>query len=97
MNRNPPQILDDSDDDFDPKTEDIHQYGEIIGLDPQTEGDLLWIAKEGILAKLQVQAAVISSILPESDTVVRTGTVERKLKSFSRGYSVYKLHRWIVL
>ena len=54
MNRNPPQILDESDDDFDPKTEDIHQYGEIIGLDPKTEGDLLWIAKEGILAKLQV-------------------------------------------
>lgn len=48
-----PQILDDSDDDFDPKTEDIHQYCEIIGLDPERDSELLWIAKEGILAKLQ--------------------------------------------
>ena len=48
-----PQILDDSDDDFDPKTEDINQYCSIIGLDPVKEPDLLWIAKEGILAKLE--------------------------------------------
>ena len=48
-----PQILDDSDDDFDPKTEDINQYCSIIGLDPIKEPDLLWIAKEGILAKLE--------------------------------------------
>ena len=63
-----PQILDDSDEDFDPKTEDIHQYCKIIGLDPDKEPDLLWIAKgknnstilssdlfysEGILAKLE--------------------------------------------
>lgn len=34
MNGYAPQILEDSDDDFDPKTEDIHQYCEIIGLDP---------------------------------------------------------------
>ena len=40
-----PQILDDSDEDFDPKTEDIHQYCKIIGLDPDKEPDLLWIAK----------------------------------------------------
>ena len=53
MRYHEPQILDDSDDDFDPKTEDINQYCSIIGLDPAKEPELLWIAKEGILAKLE--------------------------------------------
>ena len=44
-----PQILDDSDEDFDPKTEDINQYCKIIGLDPEKEPDLLWIAKGTII------------------------------------------------
>ncbi|CAG5087313.1 Oidioi.mRNA.OKI2018_I69.PAR.g11515.t2.cds [Oikopleura dioica] len=47
-----PQILEEQDDDFDPKTEDIHQYCKIIGLDPSSDPDLVWIAKEGIMAKL---------------------------------------------
>ena len=51
-----PQILDDSDEDFDPKTEDIHQYCKIIGLDPDKEPDLLWIAKGK--RKLRVESSI---------------------------------------
>jgi len=44
MNGYAPQILEDSDDDFDPKTEDIHQYCEIIGLDPKSDS-AFWVEK----------------------------------------------------
>ena len=47
-----PQILEEEEDDFDPKTEDINQYCKIIGLDPVADPELVWIAKEGIMAKL---------------------------------------------
>ncbi|CBY39578.1 unnamed protein product [Oikopleura dioica] len=47
-----PQILEEEEDDFDPKTEDINQYCKIIGLDPVADHELVWIAKEGIMAKL---------------------------------------------
>ena len=42
------KILEDSDDEYDPKTEDINQFCHVIGLDPINEPELLWIAKGNI-------------------------------------------------
>ena len=43
------KILEDSDDEYDPKTEDINQFCHVIGLDPITEPELLWIAKGDLI------------------------------------------------
>mmetsp|Transcript_124703 Transcript_124703/g.349262 ORF Transcript_124703/g.349262 Transcript_124703/m.349262 type:complete len:380 (+) Transcript_124703:77-1216(+) len=41
------------DNNFEPTEDDIDEYAEWLGLDPDADGDLLWIAREGLLAPLQ--------------------------------------------
>lgn len=38
--------------DYEPSPEEIEEYGQYIGLDPEQDRDLFWLAEEGIKAKL---------------------------------------------
>ena len=45
-------LEEDYDENYIPTEEEIFEYGRVIGLDPEKETDLLWIAREGINAPL---------------------------------------------
>lgn len=37
---------------LEPTEDDVDEYAEWLGMDPDADGDLLWIAKEGLMAKV---------------------------------------------
>lgn len=45
-------LEEDYDENYVPTEEEIHEYARVIGLDPDSEKNLIWIAKEGINAPL---------------------------------------------
>ncbi|EDO33670.1 predicted protein, partial [Nematostella vectensis] len=40
------------DETYEPTEQEIYEYAQLIGIDPHRESDLLWIAREGIVAPL---------------------------------------------
>ncbi|XP_074653247.1 uncharacterized protein LOC141907487 isoform X2 [Tubulanus polymorphus] len=45
-------LEEDYDENYQPSEEEIHEYAQVIGIDPDNEHELLWIAREGINAPL---------------------------------------------
>ncbi|XP_033970368.1 centrosomal protein of 164 kDa-like [Trematomus bernacchii] len=45
-------LEEDYDDNYTPSEQEIHEYAREIGIDPERESELLWLAREGIVAPL---------------------------------------------
>ena len=72
-------VLDDTHDpNYEPSTEELAQYAEWLGIDPSTEGGLMWIAREGLRAPL-----------PKEWKPCKTDTGDVYYFNFSTGDSIW--------